>query len=80
MMQKYCCETGKDWDEGLPFMLFAIRDTKEELLGFRPAELVFGQNVHGPLKVLQKFMTSSPSKTNVLDFVSQCRLHSATST
>ncbi|KAF7641118.1 hypothetical protein LDENG_00293400 [Lucifuga dentata] len=81
MLLKYCQETGKDWDEGLPFMLFAIRDSKQESLGFSPAELVFGHNICGPLKVLQEqFMSSSSSNTNVLDFVSErrARLHNAT--
>ena len=81
MLKKYCHETGRDWDEGVPFVLFAIRDAKQESLGFSPAELVFGHNVRGPLKVLkEKLVCSSPPKTNVLDFVSQCRerLHHAT--
>uniref|UniRef100_A0A671WFH3 Gypsy retrotransposon integrase-like protein 1 n=1 Tax=Sparus aurata TaxID=8175 RepID=A0A671WFH3_SPAAU len=79
MLRKYCHETGRSWDEGVPFVLFAIRDAKQESLGFSPAELVFGHNVRGPLKVLtEKFMLES-EKMNVLDFVSQCRerLHRA---
>lgn len=38
----------------MPFVLYAIRDAKQESLGFSPAELVFGHNVCGPLKVLQE--------------------------
>lgn len=42
--------------------------------GFSPAELVFGHNVRGPLKVLQEqLVCSSPPKTNVTDFVLACR-------
>ena len=81
MLKKYCHETGRDWDEGVPFVLFAVRDAKQESLGFSPAELVFGHHVRGPLKVLkEKLVSSSPPKTNVLDFVSRCRerLHHAT--
>lgn len=74
MLRKYCHDTGKNWDEGVPFVLFAIRDAKQESLGYSPA--VFGHNVRGPLKVLkEQFMSSSSPKTNVLDFVSQCREH-----
>ena len=54
MLKKYCHETGRDWDEGVPFVLFAIRDAKQESLGFSQAELVFGHNVRGPLKVLKE--------------------------
>ncbi len=82
MLKKYCYDTGKDWDEGVPFVLFAIRDAKQESLGFSPSELVFGHNVRGPLKVLkEQLVAGSSSKSNVLDFVSQCRehLHRATS-
>ncbi len=73
MLRKYCHNTGKIWDEGLPFTLVAIRDAKQESLGFNPSELVFGHNVRGPLKVLkEKFMCDS-FKTTIVDFVSQCK-------
>lgn len=49
MLRKVCHETGRDWDEGLPFVLFAFRDAKQESLGFSPAEIVLGYNVRGPL-------------------------------
>ncbi len=56
MMHAYCTESGKDWAEGLPLLLFAVRGTKQESLGFIPAELVFGHTVRGPLNLL----TSTP--------------------
>lgn len=80
MLKRYCHETCKDWDEGVPFVLFAARDTKQESLGFSPAELVFGHNLRGPLKMLREKMVYDESpKTNVLDFVSRCKewLHRA---
>ncbi|XDV48358.1 hypothetical protein PO909_017780 [Leuciscus waleckii] len=80
MLKKYCHETCKDWDEGVPFVLFAARDTKQESLGFSPVELVLCHNVRGPLKMLREKMVYDESpKTNVLDFVSRCkeRLHRA---
>ena len=74
MLGKYCHDTGRDWDEGVPFVLFAIRDAKQESIGFSPAELVFGHNVRGPLKMLKdKLMSESLPKTDVKKFVSQCR-------
>ena len=50
---KVCLETGRDWDEGVPLALFAVREAVQELLGFSPAELVFGHTVRGPLDVLK---------------------------
>lgn len=74
MLSKYCHVTGKNWDEGVPFALFAIRDAKQEFLRFSPAELAFDHNVRGPLKLLkERFMTSPSSETDVVDFVSWCR-------
>nr|XP_043876803.1 uncharacterized protein LOC122766190 isoform X1 [Solea senegalensis] len=74
MLRKYCHDTGRYWDEGVPFTLFAIREAKQESLGFSPAELVFGHNVRGPLKVLkEKFLCNISPQTTVQDFVSQCK-------
>ena len=80
MMRAYCLETGKEWDEGIPFLLFAVRGTVQESLGFSPAELVFGHTVRGPLKLLPEQLTGVASPTqNVLDYVSAFRerLHHA---
>lgn len=36
MLRKFCLETNKEWDEGLPLLLFAVRETPQESLGFSP--------------------------------------------
>ncbi|XP_060727503.1 uncharacterized protein LOC132846805 [Tachysurus vachellii] len=74
-LRKYCLETGNDWEEGVPFVLFAVREARQDSLGFSPSELVFGHNVRGPLKMLkEEFLCTGPSeKTNVLDIVSRIR-------
>uniref|UniRef100_A0A8C2DF58 Integrase catalytic domain-containing protein n=1 Tax=Cyprinus carpio TaxID=7962 RepID=A0A8C2DF58_CYPCA len=81
MLKKYCMDTARDWDEGVPLVLFAVRETVQESLGFSPAELVFGHQVRGPLKVLKEQILTADScpKTNVLDYVStfRDRLHTA---
>ena len=80
MLRAYCLETGKEWDEGIPFLLFAVQETVQESLGFSPAELVFGHTVRGPLKLLREQLTGVASPTqNVLDYVSAFRerLHHA---
>ena len=59
MLRKYCTETNREWDEGLPLLLFAIRETLQESLGFSPADLVFGHTVRGPLRLLrEKFLSN----------------------
>lgn len=50
MMWKYCLGTGRNWDEGLPFLWLAAREAKQESLGYSPAELVFWHSVRRPLK------------------------------
>ena len=52
MMRTYCLETGKDWEDGIHLLLFAARESVQELLGFSPFELVFGHTVRGPLDLL----------------------------
>ena len=82
MLRKYCHETAKDWDDGVPMVLFAIRETVQESLGFSPAELVFGHTVRGPLKVIKDQLMSADSRSqSVLQYVSQFRerLHEACS-
>lgn len=79
MLRKYCLQTENDWDEGIPFLLFAAREANQESLGFSPAELVFGHTPRGPLKSLKDRFLAPPSPENVLDFVScfRERLHRA---
>ncbi len=69
----FCVEHEKEWDELIPLLLFAVRNTTQTSLGFSPSELVF---VRGPLKMLQEQIlpSSCPSSTtNVLDYVSAFR-------
>lgn len=75
MLRKYCIETEKDWDEGLPFVLFAAREAIQESLRFSPAELVFGHTLRSPLKILKEKILEinvSPQE-NILDYVCKFR-------
>ena len=59
MIRSYCFDTEKDWDEGIHLLLFAVRESVQECLGFSPFELVFGHSVRGPLKLLkEKFISN----------------------
>lgn len=56
--------------EGLPLLMFAVRETVQESTGFSPAELVFGHSVRGPLKFLKEHLLSKQSSpTSVLEYV-----------
>ncbi len=73
MLCTFCVEHEEEWDEHIPLLLFAVRNTTQTSLGFSPSELVF---VRGPLKMLQEQIlpSSCPSSTtNVLDYVSAFR-------
>ena len=43
VMRTYCYEQQRDWDEGIPMLLFAVRESVQASLGFSPFELVFGR-------------------------------------
>ena len=54
MLKSFCMERDKDWDEGVPYVLFAVREAPTESLGFSPNQLVFGHRVRGPLDVVRE--------------------------
>ena len=74
MIRSYCFDTEKDWDEGIRLLLFAVRESVQESLGFSPFELVFGHSVRGPLKLLkEKFLSNDETPLNLLQYVSDFR-------
>ena len=36
MIRSYCFDTEKEWDEGIHLLLFAVRESVQESLGFSP--------------------------------------------
>uniref|UniRef100_A0A1A8VFT9 Gypsy retrotransposon integrase-like protein 1 n=1 Tax=Nothobranchius furzeri TaxID=105023 RepID=A0A1A8VFT9_NOTFU len=81
MLRKYCYSSKEQWDEGLPFLLFASREASQESLGFSPSQLVFGHSPRGPLQALKEnfLQTESAKKVNVNKYVKsfRSRLHLA---
>ena len=74
MLKTYCNQTGKDWEEGIHLLLFAVRDSIQESLGFSPFELVLGHSVRGPLKLnKEKHLSEDDSSFNVSKYVSYFR-------
>lgn len=54
MLKKCYFESQKDWDDAVPFVLFAAWEAVHGSLGFSPAQLVFRHEVRGPLKLLKE--------------------------
>ena len=52
IIKMYSIENRRDWDEGV-HLLFAIRESIQESLGFSPFELVFGHAVREPLLLVK---------------------------
>ena len=74
MIRPYCFDTEKDWDEGIHLLLFAVRESVQESLGFSPFELVFGHSVRRPLKLFkEKFLSNDETPLNLLQYVSDFR-------
>ena len=74
MIKIYCFDPSKDWDECIRLLLFAIRESVQESLGFSPFELVFGHNVRGPLKLLiEKIVAEENTPLNLLQYVADFR-------
>ena len=70
MIRMYCIENSRDWDKGVHLLLFAIRESVQESLGFSPSELVFGHEVRGPLLLFkEKWLDEDPEKISVLKHV-----------
>ena len=57
MLRKFVASNAKDWDEYLPYLLFAYREVPQESTGFSPFELLYGRRVRGPLDVLREMWT-----------------------
>ena len=64
MLRKFCVETRLEWDEGIDFLLFAIREVPHESLGFSPFEMLFGRSVRGPLSVIKEEWLNTPSDSS----------------
>ncbi|XP_076030465.1 uncharacterized protein LOC143018769 [Oratosquilla oratoria] len=71
----------RDWDEGVDLLLFAIRDSVQESLGYSPFQLVYGHEARGPLKVLKESWISNEPVTPLASYVTKFKdkLHLAIS-
>lgn len=74
MLHKYCYDSQKDWDDGVPFVLFGACEAVQESLGFSLTDLAFGHEVRGPLKVLKEQLVTLESRVkNTPEYVAKLR-------
>ena len=70
MLKKAATEEGKDWDQLIPYLLFAYREVPQASTGFSPFELLYGRQVRGPLDILQgSWEASKPSSEGVVSYI-----------
>ena len=70
MLRKTATEEGKDWDQLIPYLLFAYREVPQMSTGFSPFELMHGRQVRGPLDVLKETWEASKKLTeSVVSYV-----------
>ena len=70
MTRSHCLENQKDWDEGIPLLMFAARESIQETSGFSPFELVSGHAVRGPLKMLKEsWLSVDEDPVSLLEYV-----------
>ena len=70
----------KNWDEYLPYVCFAVRDSVHSATGFTPFQLLFERDVRGPLSLLRHQLTGQTAGCRtVVDFVTnlKAKLHTA---
>ncbi|XP_019854474.1 PREDICTED: uncharacterized protein LOC109583528 [Amphimedon queenslandica] len=74
MLRKVLEGERKNWDHMIPYVLFAYREVPQSTLGFSPFELLYGQEVRGPLDVLkEEWIHSTEIETDILSFVMDTR-------
>ena len=69
MLTKFCLENTCDWDEGIPYVLYAIRSAKQESLRHSPYELLFGRDIRSPLKLLQESWLDEHDSVTLSEYV-----------
>ena len=72
MLKKAMDLDGKNWDQLLPHVLFAVREVPQASTGFSPFELLYGRRPRGVLDIAKEAWESQPSPhRTTLDHVEQ---------
>ena len=54
MLKTYSNQNEKIWDTLCPMLIFAVRDTVQDSIGYSPFQLIFTHNVRSPLGILKE--------------------------
>ena len=54
ILKTFIHEHAKDWDQMLPYLHIALRETPHSVTGFSPAQLVYGRNPGGLLQIARE--------------------------
>ena len=65
MLKRLCQHHPCKWDQFLPALLFTYCEVPQQSLGFSPFELLFGQQVRGPLVVIYQVWTDEEAQQEV---------------
>ncbi|KAJ8376080.1 hypothetical protein SKAU_G00066600 [Synaphobranchus kaupii] len=66
MLKKTMEADGRNWDQLLPFVLFAIREVPQASTGFSPFELLYGRRPRGLLDLAKEAWEQQPSPHQTL--------------
>ena len=54
MLKTYSNENERIWDTLCPMLIFAVRDTVQDSIGYSPFQMIFTHNVRSPLSILKE--------------------------
>lgn len=70
MLRKFVDDTGSDWDQWLPYLLFAYREVPQVSTGLSAFELLYGHEVRGPLSSLKETWEGDQGLEEPIDVIS----------
>lgn len=70
MLRKFVNDSATDWDQWLPYLLFAYREVPHSFTGFSPFELLYGHQVRGPLALLREIWEGDKEEGGSVNIVS----------
>lgn len=70
LFRSYCTHMEGDWEEGLPWLLMAARESSQKSKGFSPNELVSGHSVRSLMSLLSEDLKGVDPPKHLLNYVS----------
>ena len=54
MLRTFCGTHGRDWERGIPLLLFSVRSVPQESLGYNPFQSACGNDFREPIQLLKE--------------------------